>query len=49
MRLTIAAIGSPGARRGMMKISVEPNHTVRTYMPNRRMTYVVLRPRISGP
>jgi hypothetical protein len=39
MRLTMAATGSPGAIRGIIKIKVVPSHTVSKNMPRRRTTY----------
>ena len=38
MRLTMAVIGSPGARRGTKKMIVAPIQIVSTNMPSRRST-----------
>src|SRR5438270_3068160 len=43
-RVTIAEIGSPGTRRGMMKISVALSQMVKTYNPRRRSKYPRVKP-----
>ena len=49
IRLTMAVMGSPGARRGMIKIRVMPSQTVSRNMPKRLIKYSFVRPPIVTP